>query len=43
MNDVMHDLETMGVGPGAAIVAIGAVEFDPGTARRGTRPDKSCC
>lgn len=35
MNDVMHDLETMGVGPGAAIVAIGAVEFDPGTGKLG--------
>lgn len=28
MNDVMLDLETMGTGPRAAIVAIGAVEFD---------------
>lgn len=35
MNDVMHDLETMGVGPGAAIVAIGAVEFDPDTGKLG--------
>jgi hypothetical protein len=29
MNDVMVDLETMGTGPDAAIIAIGAVEFDP--------------
>lgn len=29
MLDVMLDLETMGNGPQAAIVAIGAVEFDP--------------
>ncbi len=29
MPDVMLDLETMGNGPNAAIVAIGAVEFDP--------------
>lgn len=29
--DVMIDLETMGNGPNAAIVAIGAVEFDPTT------------
>lgn len=28
MNDVMIDLETMGNGPDAAIIAIGAVEFD---------------
>ena len=28
MNEVMLDLETMGNGPNAAIVAIGAVEFD---------------
>ena len=28
MQDVMLDLETMGTGPQAAIVAIGAVEFD---------------
>jgi len=28
MDDVMLDLETMGNGPDAAIVAIGAVEFD---------------
>jgi len=29
MNNVMLDLETMGIGPNAAIIAIGAVEFDP--------------
>jgi len=29
MRDVMLDLETMGTGPTAAIVAIGAVQFDP--------------
>ena len=28
MNDVMLDLETMGTGPDAAIVAIGAIAFD---------------
>lgn len=28
MDNVMLDLETMGNGPEAAIVAIGAVEFD---------------
>lgn len=31
MNDVMVDLETMGTGSDAAIVAIGAVFFDPTT------------
>jgi len=31
MNEVMLDLETMGQGPDAAIVAIGAVAFDPVT------------
>ena len=31
MKDVMVDLETMGTGPVAAIIAIGAVEFDLGT------------
>ena len=29
MTDVMIDLETMGNGPTAAIIALGAVEFDP--------------
>ena len=29
MNNVMLDLETMGTGPSAAIIAIGAIEFDP--------------
>jgi inhibitor of KinA sporulation pathway (predicted exonuclease) len=29
MIDIMIDLETMGNGPNAAIIAIGAVEFDP--------------
>lgn len=28
MNDIMLDLETMGNGPSAAIIAIGAVKFD---------------
>ena len=37
MNDVMLDLETMGNGPQAAIVAIGAVEFDIPTQRIGER------
>jgi exodeoxyribonuclease VIII len=35
MNNVMVDLETMGNGPAAAIVAIGAVEFDPDTGQLG--------
>lgn len=35
MADVMLDLETMGNGPRAAIVAIGAVVFDPDTAQLG--------
>lgn len=30
MSEIMIDLETMGVGPNAAIVAIGAVHFDMG-------------
>lgn len=29
MLDVMLDLETMGAGPTAAIIAVGAVQFDP--------------
>jgi DNA polymerase III epsilon subunit-like protein len=37
MIDVMLDLETMGNGPRAAIVAIGAVEFDPDTGTVGER------
>ena len=35
MNNIMLDLETMGNGPMAAIVAIGAVEFDIGTCELG--------
>ena len=35
MRDVMIDLETMGVGPSAAIVSIGAVIFDPETGELG--------
>ena len=35
--NVMFDLETMGSGPDAAIVAIGAVEFDTVTALLGRR------
>ena len=31
MNEVMLDLETMGTGSNAAIIAIGAVRFDTGT------------
>lgn len=31
MNNIMLDLETMGNGPQAAIIAIGAVAFDPET------------
>lgn len=31
MNDVMVDLETLGNGPNAAIIAIGAVKFDAAT------------
>ena len=37
MLDVMLDLETIGNGPRAAIVAIGAVEFDPKTRTVGDR------
>lgn len=37
MQDVMLDLETMGNGPHAAIVAIGAVEFDVLTQQIGDR------
>lgn len=37
MNDIMLDLETMGQQPNAAIVAIGAVEFDPKTQTIGSR------
>lgn len=35
MNNIMLDLETMGKGPEAAIVAIGAVEFDLETCQLG--------
>lgn len=35
MNNIMLDLETMGNGPNAAIVAIGAVEFDLETCELG--------
>ena len=35
MKHVMHDLETLDVVPGAAILSIGAVEFDPSTAKLG--------
>ena len=37
MLDVMLDLETMGTQPDAAIVAIGAVEFDLEAAQLGRR------
>jgi hypothetical protein len=37
MQDVMIDLETMGTGPDAAIVAIGAVSFDIGTGQIGRK------
>lgn len=37
MQDVMVDLETMGNGPQAAIIAIGAVEFDTSTGEIGER------
>jgi hypothetical protein len=37
MRDLMLDLETMGTSPNAAIVAIGAVKFDPGTGELGGR------
>ena len=35
MQNVMLDLETMGVGPRAAIISIGAIEFDPATQKLG--------
>jgi hypothetical protein len=37
MQDVMLDLETMGNGPNAAIVAVGAIEFDAATNTLGQR------
>jgi exodeoxyribonuclease VIII len=37
MKDVMLDLETMGTTPDAAIIAIGAVEFDPELGQLGER------
>lgn len=37
MQDIMLDLETMGTGPQAAIIAIGAVEFDIQTGQIGER------
>lgn len=37
MSNIMLDLETMGTRPDAAIVAIGAVEFDPSTRAIGER------
>ena len=37
MKNIMLDLETMGVNPDAAIIAIGAVEFDTGTGDIGER------
>lgn len=42
MNDVMLDLETMGTRPGSVIVSIGAIEFDPKSARLG-RPFYQTC
>ena len=36
VNNVMLDLETMGLGPNAAIIAIGAVMFDPETMQLGS-------
>lgn len=35
MMDVMIDLETLGTAPGSAIVAIGAVAFDPASRELG--------
>lgn len=35
MRDVMVDLETLGTGPGCAILSIGAVAFDPATGALG--------
>ena len=35
MKDVMVDLETLGTGPSAAIIAVGAVVFDPETGELG--------
>ena len=35
MRDVMIDLETLGTGPSAAIIAVGAVVFDPETGELG--------
>jgi exodeoxyribonuclease VIII len=36
MKDIMLDLETMGNGPDAAIIAIGAIDFDVDTCKTGT-------
>ncbi len=37
MQNIMLDLETMGTSPNAAIVAIGAVKFDPDTGELGDK------
>lgn len=37
MNNLMLDLETMGVNPGCAIVSIGAVQFDLNTGKLGEK------
>lgn len=41
-NDVMVDLETMGTRPGSVIVSLGAIEFDPNTARLGRTFYQTC-
>ena len=40
--NVMVDLETMGTRPGSVIVSIGAIEFDPQSARLGRTFYQTC-
>lgn len=42
LNNVMVDLETMGTRPGSVIVSIGAIEFDPNSARLGRTFYQTC-
>lgn len=42
MNNVMLDLETMGTRPGSVIVSVGAIEFDPQSARLGRTFYQTC-
>lgn len=42
MTNVMLDLETMGTRPGSVIVSVGAIEFDPKSARLGRTFYQTC-